>query len=171
MPFCNEGRHYSRGIVMHLSPLFPALALAAAPVFAQAPAAPSTLPALPAAAASAPTATCPAPGEVRQAHMLGLWRAEFQGLWQGATLLLEKHPEYAGSLRGAVNRNGEKALLAGDVDKGEFTLEESDDGKRISAVWLGDVVAGSCGKEIRGTWQEEKDPPKPYNFVLRKLPN
>ena len=60
-------------------------------------------------------------------------------------------------------------MLAGDVHKGEFTLEESADGKRISAVWTGDVVEGSCGKEIRGTWQEEKDPPRPYPFVLRKM--
>lgn len=123
------------------------------------------------AAAQQPSSTsCPPPHEVTQAHMLGLWRAEFQGLWQGATLLLEKHPEYAGSLRGMANRNGERALLAGDVVEGEFTLEESRDGKRISAVWLGDVVEGSCGKEIRGTWREEKEPPQPYPFVLRKVP-
>jgi hypothetical protein len=147
-----------------------ALALATAPVFAQAPAPAAASVPGPAASAIAPSAACPAPGDVVQAHMLGLWRAEFQGLWQGATLLLEKHPEHMGSLRGMANRNGEKALLAGDVHKGEFTLEESSDGKRISAVWIGDVVEGSCGKEIRGAWQEEKDPPRPYPFVLRKLP-
>jgi len=122
------------------------------------------------AAAQQPASpSCPQAHEVTQAHMLGLWHAEFQGLWQGATLLLEKHPEYAGSLRGMANRNGERALLAGDVVAGEFTLEESRDGKRISAVWLGEVVEGSCGREIRGTWHEEKEPPQPHPFVLKKL--
>lgn len=128
---------------------------------------------LPAHSQSAPAAaapSCPAAHEVTQAHMLGLWRAEFQGLWQGATLLLEKHPEYAGTLRGMANRNGERSLLAGDVVDGEFTLEESRDGKRISAVWLGDVVEGSCGDEIRGSWHEDSRPEARFPFVLRKLP-
>lgn len=111
---------------------------------------------------------CLDPADVRQPHLVGLWRAEFEGLAQGATLLLEKHPEYEGSLSGGINRNGAQGLVAGDVENGEFTLEESDDGKRISGTFLGDVVAGSCGKEIRGTWQSEDDsPPRP--FVLRKL--
>ena len=136
-----------------------ALALAAIPVLAQAPSPATT------------NAICPKPAEVKQVQMLVLWRAEFQGLWQGATLLIEKHPEYEGSLTGSVNRNGQRSLLAGDVDKGEFTLEESADGKRISAVWTGDVVEGSCGNEIRGSWQEEKDPPQPHRFVLRKISN
>ena len=71
---------------------------------------------------------CPPPAKSRQQQLLGLWRAEFEGLAQGATLLLEKHPEYAESVRGAINRNGERAPVAGDVDDGEFTLEESADG-------------------------------------------
>jgi hypothetical protein len=129
------------------------------------------LPALaaPLALAQAPAVPCPAPAEVSQVHMVGIWRAEFQGLWQGATLLIEKHPEYEGSLSGGINRNGEKGVIAGDVDKGELTLEESADGKRISATFLGDIVEGSCGREIRGTWQAEDDSP-PRDFVLRKQP-
>src|SRR5688572_22051117 len=99
------------------------------------------------AVAQAPA--CPKAAEVSQQHLLGLWRAEFDGLSQGATLLLEKHPELAESVRGAINRNGEKAQLAGDVDDGEFTLEESVNGVNISATWLGDVVEGSCGMEIK----------------------
>ncbi|HVE53644.1 MAG TPA: hypothetical protein VNB23_09705 [Ramlibacter sp.] len=121
-----------------------------------------------AAGAAAQQPACPQPGEVAQVHMVGLWRAEFEGLAQGATLLLEKHPEYEGSLAGAINRNGQRGQLAGDIENGEFTLEESADGKRISGTFLGDVVPGSCGKEIRGTWQDEEDNP-PRNFVLRKL--
>jgi hypothetical protein len=137
---------------MKIPPLPLLLALAAPPSFAQAPAAP-----------------CPAPAEISQAHMIGIWRAEFQGLWQGATLLIERHPEYEGSLSGGINRNGEKGLIAGDVENGELTLEESADGKRISGTFLGDIVAESCGREIRGTWQAEDDSP-PRNFVLRKQP-
>ncbi|MBA2674692.1 hypothetical protein [Ramlibacter sp.] len=120
---------------------------------------------------SAPAASpaCPAPAEVRQVHMLGTWRATFDGLPRGASMLFEKHPEYEESLTGFITRDAAKSQLAGDVDKGEFTMEESYDGTHISAVWTGDIVAGSCGREIRGTWQEEKDPPKPYPFVLRKM--
>jgi hypothetical protein len=110
---------------------------------------------------------CPKADEVVQRHLLGLWRAEFEGMAAGATLLLEKHPELSESVRGAINRNGEKAQLAGDVEDGEFTLEESVNGVNISATWLGDVVEGSCGKEIKGTWQSAQDS-IPRAFVLRK---
>lgn len=110
---------------------------------------------------------CPKAEEVRARDLLGLWRAEFEGLAQGATLLLEKHPELAESVHGAINRNGDKALLAGDVGDGEFSLEESANGVNISAVWLGDVVEGSCGREIRGSWKAEGQA-RQFQFVLRK---
>ena len=112
-------------------------------------------------------AGCPAAADVAQPHLLGLWRAEFADGGPGATLLLEPHPEYAQSVRGAINRNGEWSLLAGDVEAGEFTLEESVNGIDISAIWLGDVVEGSCGREIRGTWQPQRDQ-RMREFVLRK---
>lgn len=128
------------------------------------------LPACMAVFAQSGAPACPTPAEVRQVHMLGFWRAEFDGLPRGATILFEKHPDYEESLTGFINRDGSKSQLAADVEKkGEFTMEESYDGTHISATWAGDIVAGSCGREIRGTWQEEKDPPKPYPFVLRKM--
>jgi hypothetical protein len=117
-----------------------------------------------------PGANCPAAAHVSWQELLGLWRAEFEGLPRGATLLMEKHPEDEGRVSGMINRNGERSMLAGELDKGEFMMEESADGTRISGVWTGEVAEGSCGREIRGTWQEEKDPPRPYPFVLRKLP-
>ena len=125
--------------------------------------------ALPALGAPAQPAapSCPAAAEVAQRHLVGLWRAEFDGGTPGATLLLEPHPEYAEGLRGAINRDGVRALLAGDADQGEFTLEESANGTNISAVWLGDIVEGSCGREIRGTWRAQGDP-RERAFVLRK---
>lgn len=111
-------------------------------------------------------APCPVPQESGLSQILGLWRAEFQGLWQGATLLIEPHPEDENSFRGAINRNGERGLVAGDLDRGALSLRESDDGKRLFALWMGSVVDGSCGREIRGTWQAEDEAPR--NFVLRK---
>ncbi|HSH91435.1 MAG TPA: hypothetical protein VK996_15725 [Ramlibacter sp.] len=111
---------------------------------------------------------CPKAVEVTHEHLLGMWRAEFEGLAQGATLLLERHPELKESVRGAVNRNGDRAEVSGDVDEGEFTLEESTNGTRIAATWLGDVVEGSCGREIRGTWQATGDA-RQRPFVLKKL--
>jgi hypothetical protein len=120
-----------------------------------------------AAAQTAHPVPCPSPAEVTHQHLIGLWRAEFEGLAQGATLLLEQHPELAGSVRGEINRNGERAQVAGDVDDGDFSLEESVNGTNISAAWLGDVVEGSCGREIRGAWKAEGQTQQ-YQFVLRK---
>ncbi|MDB5859315.1 MAG: hypothetical protein JWQ76_3004 [Ramlibacter sp.] len=131
--------------------LMAALLACCAPVFAQAPAA----------------GACPQPSEVMQAHMLGLWRAEFEDRGPGATLLLERHPDYAESLSGAVNRGGERRQLAGDVEDGDLTLEESADGVHIAAIWVGELVEGSCGREVRGTWKAEGAAGERY-FVLRK---
>lgn len=112
---------------------------------------------------------CPHASEVGQAELLGLWSAEFDGK-HAATLLLEKHPLYAESFSGAVNRAGDRRKIAGDVDDGDFTLEETADGVHIAATWLGEMVEGSCGKEIRGTWKAEGDTVA-RNFVLRKAAN
>jgi hypothetical protein len=110
---------------------------------------------------------CPHASEVGQSHMLGLWRAELQGSGHAGTLLLEKHPLYAQSFRGTINRNGDRRPVAGDVEDGEFTLEESADGTRISATWIGEVVEGSCGREVRGTWTIDGEQGG-RAFVLRK---
>jgi hypothetical protein len=115
-------------------------------------------------------AACPSGPEVTHKHLLGLWRAEFEGLAQGATLLLEQHPDLADSVRGAINRNGERAEVAGDVDDGEFTLEESTNGVNISATWTGTIEDSSCGTRIQGTWQSAGNP-MPRAFVLRKQPD
>lgn len=119
------------------------------------------------AAFALPAVACPKAAEVKRDHLLGLWRAEFDG-GPGATLLLEKHPELAESVRGQINRNGERALLAGDVDEGDFNLEESINGVNISAAWIGEVVEDSCGREIRGAWKAEGET-RQVQFVLRKL--
>lgn len=145
----------------------PALLLAlAASAGAQTPAAPPAAPARPAASASP---ACPAPGQMEARHLFGLWRVDVEGEQQPFTVLFEKHPETDDRVYGGINRQGRQSLLAGDVDDGVLALDESDDGLQISAVWSGNVVAGSCGKEIRGTWTNLKTD-KESGFVLRKAP-
>lgn len=112
-------------------------------------------------------AECPHASEATAATLLGLWRAEFVGSGHAGTLLLEKHPLYSESVSGTINRAGDRRKLAGDVEDGEFTLEESADGVHIAATWLGEVVEGSCGKEIRGSWKAEGETVS-RAFVLRK---
>ena len=73
-------------------------------------------------------------------------------------------------MRGTVVRGGTTAQVSGDVDGGDLTLEESINGTNISATWTGQVVDGSCGKEIRGTWNNAHPTPITPSapFVLRK---
>lgn len=123
-------------------------------------------------APASPTApvACPKPAEMSHLHLYGLWRAEFNsGAAPGATLLFERHPDYPESVRGGINRDGVKGLVAGDVENGEFSLDESIDGIKIAATWTGIVMENSCGKEIRGTWTAAAGKPE-YSFVLRKVP-
>jgi len=116
-----------------------------------------------------PKTACPAPADILPVQLYGLWRAEFEGLPQPATVLFEKHPELAGSIAGGVNRGGSKTLAAGDVDNGIFSLEESDNGQNITATWNGVVMEGSCGKEISGTWNNAISNTS-HRFILRKQP-
>jgi hypothetical protein len=117
--------------------------------------------------ACAQAAECPAPDEVAQAHLLGTWQASIEGLGAPVALTLVKDPEFAETVRGHLERAGQRLELAGDVDNGDLTLEESANGRNISATWLGEVVEGSCGREIRGTWKAQGDP-KAHTFVLKK---
>ena len=117
-------------------------------------------------------AACPAAADLTPAHLWGLWRVSFdggEGAPTSATVLFEKHPERAESVRGAINRDSVQSLLAGDVDEGVLALDESDDGLQITATWSGNVADTSCGKEFTGTWRRSKDNTE-RSFVLRKLP-
>ena len=111
---------------------------------------------------------CPAAKDVQPGEMLGVWRAEIEGAAAPAMLVLQPHPRYRESLSGEIERAGRRSKVAADIEAGELTLEESDDGVRISAAWLGDVVEGSCGREIRGTWEPTGGQPRP--FRLRRDP-
>lgn len=121
------------------------------------------------------TAACPAAADMDHQHLQGQWRAELQAPAPGAgpataTLQLGPHPELVQSVRGTVVRSGTTAQVSGDVDGGNLTLEESINGTNISATWTGQVVDGSCGKEIRGTWNNAHPTPTTPSapFVLRK---
>lgn len=113
-------------------------------------------------------APCPAAVDTGQAQLLGRWRAELPGRSAPVLLQLTPHPLLRESVHGTLQRDGSMVLLSGDVDQGQLTLEESTDGKHISANWLGTVQDGSCGKEIRGTWNSDTAPPTGIPFVLRK---
>ncbi|MCD6076968.1 MAG: hypothetical protein K0R89_906 [Ramlibacter sp.] len=120
------------------------------------------------AGAASAQAPCPRGWEIGQAEMLGSWSAEFEGGGPVGTLVLRKHEEYAGSLSGHLDRGGQRRQVAGDMDEGEFTLEDSVDGQRISGTWLGEAVDGSCGREVRGTWSVDGAGKDARSFVLRK---
>ena len=117
---------------------------------------------------------CPTPAEMQAVHLYGLWRARFDGLATGATLLFERNPDHPDGVRGQVRREDAHGIVrmdwvAGDVDDGDFTLEESSDGRRIAATWIGTISEDSCGKEIRGTWTPAQGGTS-HPFVLRKQP-
>ncbi len=134
---------------------------------------------------STPTAQCAStvPGE-------GLWQLS---LWPEGSpetapsstgaLLLEPHPDYPGSVRGSLKRsthgNGAQAWVSGDLIHGEFNLDESVDGKNISAVWTGVAAGQGCAMAIRGErWVAERtsrdanaiNDTNVWHFSLKKAP-
>ncbi len=134
---------------------------------------------------------CPPPAQLKPAQMHGLWRASFDkppaGLPASATLLLERHAEFADSVAGFVSRDlgaaagsaaiaghRAKAQLAGDLEDGHLSLDESSNGVSITGTWNGELVASSCGKKVVGVWKDTSDsaPPdaKDVPFTLDKVP-
>ncbi len=119
---------------------------------------------------TAPSAICPAPSELKIASLYGTWILEISSadgtqVLQRGRVELEKNPEYPGSVSGWMHVQERKIFVAGDLSQGEVSLEESDDGTRISAVWEGAVAEGSCGKAITGTRRAGETM---TTFVLRR---
>ena len=125
-------------------------------------------------------ANCLAPEAIQPANLYGRWHLTLGAPEKpvGAGLVVfTPHPEYAGSVRGSVERQTDtglyKALVAGDVTHKGFQLEESVDGVNIDAVWTGDVTAVSCGREIQG-WRRvlqgntAREPESDLAFTLKK---
>ncbi|WP_245587302.1 hypothetical protein [Comamonas composti] len=120
------------------------------------------------ALAAEPAPSCPE--EMDDAQLQGRWEGRLQDSGERVLITLGPHPEWKAMVKGRIERKSEQQSpqMAGDVDDGTVTLEESRDGQRISATWFGQVVEGSCGREIRGEFLEGEDrPARP--FVLRKL--
>ena len=130
--------------------------------------------ALDASAQAGPLPDCPEATQLQAAHLYGNWSAELREsgkpqLLESATLRFERNPDYAQSVSGQVRHGEVRALVSGDAEDGEFSLDESLDGVNISAVWNGTVVPGACGREVRGVWSDLVKK-RELDFVLRKLP-
>lgn len=136
----------------------------------------------PASSQTTGAAPCLLQGDVEPDQLYGLWQLslwpdggdESRPVSTGA-VLFEPHPEYTGGVRGHLKRSGPgndlQALVSGDVDDGEFALDESADGVRIDAAWIGSLPPAACGDEIRGIRHPAgpADGP-PLSFLLRRAP-
>lgn len=115
------------------------------------------------------TSGCPADWTMTDKQLQGEWQATITAQNETAHISLGPHPEWQGTVKGTIERSGASHPMVGDVNQGTVTLEESADGQRITGTWLGEVLAASCGREIRGSFQTDEAAPQ-QEFVMRKLP-
>lgn len=118
-----------------------------------------------------PAAACPNVRQLHAAQLYGSWELELTALGLRGQLTLRQHPEFSDSLRGEFRYGGHRSIASGDVEDGEFNLDESRDGKRFFAFWSGQLVPQACGAEIRGAWQTvptDGQPAQESPFVLRR---
>lgn len=123
---------------------------------------------------TAENTNCPDVTRLQAAHLYGSWQIELLQTGQRGILTLRQHPEFADSLRGELHYGGQRSIASGDVEDGEFNLDESRDGKSLFAFWSGQLVPAGCGAEIRGKWQPlpqpgQSAPPAESDFILRRL--
>jgi len=130
---------------------------------------------------------CPTATQLLAPQIHGTWRVRFtpapSGLPAEAVMRLEKHAEFSESVAGSVTRDvgaaqpgghAPRAQLAGDLENGFLTLDESSNGISITGTWNGEMVKESCGKKFTGIWKDTSDkapadtPEVP--FTLEKLP-
>jgi hypothetical protein len=93
---------------------------------------------------------CSATADIRPEQLHGFWKVRLGATDSHWTLQLGPHPEHRGSLRGELSQGALRYPVVADLDGQDFTLEESHDGQRIAATWLGEVVTSSCGQTLRG---------------------
>ena len=116
-----------------------------------------------------PGTACLAAKNIKAPQLYGVWQVTFArapaGLPNTAVMRLERHAEFADSLRGTVSRemaptavnspgHAPKAALAGDVEDGFVILDESSNNISISGTWNGQLVEASCGREVTGVWKD-----------------
>ena len=121
--------------------------------------------------AAAGSADCPDVKTLSPAQLYGTWELELTATQQRGQLTLRQHPEFNESLRGEFRYGNQRSIASGDVEGGEFNLDESVDGKRLYAFWSGQLTPARCGAEIRGTWQtlpQDGKPAQESPFVLRR---
>lgn len=133
------------------------------------------------------TAACLTEKQLSAPHIYGHWRVRYKpapaGLPAEAAMHLEKHAEFSESVAGFVTRqlgaalpggHAPRAQLAGDLENGFLTLDESSNGISITGTWNGEMVEGSCGKKFTGTWKDTRDNAPPDTpevpFTMEKLP-
>ena len=98
---------------------------------------------------------CPSAADIEPTMLVGRWQVEWtdgarQRGEQPWLLILDPHPEYAGSLKGQLSRGDARHLVVADWDDQTLTMEESVDGQRIAATWQGRAMAGQCGRAFQG---------------------
>ncbi|MEZ5629998.1 MAG: hypothetical protein R3F09_04740 [Burkholderiaceae bacterium] len=115
---------------------------------------------------------CLAASSLRASDLYGTWRVELPQAGLAGTLVLSQHPEFRESLRGHFSYGDITSIASGDVEEGEFNLDESRDGKSLFAFWSGHIQPGSCGNEIRGRWEPLAKAGQPTlsasDFMLRR---
>lgn len=138
--------------------------------------------------AVSPVATaCPPVKQLKAVQIHGMWRVRFNpapaGLPADATMHIERHAQFSDSVAGYINRDlglssgaghAARAQLAGDLEDGFLTLDESSNGISITATWNGEMVEASCGKKVTGTWKDTSasapaDAPD-IPFMMEKIP-
>ena len=130
-----------------------------------------------------PPSACLEAKTVQSRDLYGLWHATLGAAARvnsgtaakapvEADVTFARHAEEPGALSGHIVRRdatggSTTSVLAGGIGDGEFGIEESADGRSISGLWNGEVVPGSCGREIRGTFIDPADDSE-RGFVLRR---
>ena len=93
--------------------------------------------------------------------LLGQWQVQWPNDLAGepghARLVFASNPEFADSLLGLLDVGSKRHEMAGDLEEDLLTLEESSDGKSISANWSLRATPERCGKELTGTWVRASD--------------
>jgi hypothetical protein len=114
-------------------------------------------------------AQCVAAKDLVNTDLFGAWSLLLEGGGSSVVtrLQLQRNPEFAESLAGSYQINEKKFEVFGDIEEGAFDLEESANGKDISAIWKGRVAEGSCGQTILGTRRNVADNTE-QSFVLRR---
>jgi hypothetical protein len=115
--------------------------------------------------------TCPESDEVQPQQLHGAWTVQLESTGPHWTLQLGPHPEHPGSLRGELTQGALRYPVVADLDQGEFTLEESHDGQRIAATWMGEVKRVQCDWLITGQrqWGDATRPPQSFEMRSHRL--